>query len=144
MSLTRRERFIEKALSWQGVPWRNVGSRREGANCVGLIVGVAGECDFPMSISSKAGEANYVRPPVSGHMLKRAREDMEMIDVKEAVPGDLLLFRIGNEPSHITILVQTDPIMILHSDTRAKKVRLTPILSGWVPLVAFKIRELDE
>ncbi len=142
--MTKRDEFIRTALTWQGVPWRKVGSRRNGVNCLGLLVGVAKECNFPMDIAAKESEANYTNSPVPGYMLKRAKEDLDIIHVRDAIPGDLLLFRFNNEPSHITIITEINPFMIIHSDTEARSVRHTPIPPGWMPCVAFRIRELQE
>jgi len=144
--VTKREEFVRIALTWEGVPWRNVGCRREGVNCLGLIVGIAKECGFLTDIAAKEAQAAFVRPPTRGYMLARAKEDLDVIDRRDVLPGDLLLFRFDGDPAHLAIVTQLQPLMIIHSDSneRPKKVRLTTMPAGWIPTMAFRIRELDQ
>ena len=145
MSKRRRETFLTTALTWEGVPWRKVGTRREGVNCLGLLVGIARECDFLQDFVA-VGEswANFPRPPWRGAMLQKAKEYLEPITVREAVPGDLLLFRIGSEPQHITVLTGLQPMTILHSQEASGKVKNSIVEPGMILTMAFKIREFDK
>ncbi len=144
--MTQREEFVRIALTWEGVPWREVGCRRDGANCIGFIVGVARECGFLIDIASKEADANFTRPPTKGLMLERAKEDLDVIGRRDILPGDLLLFRLSNEPAHIAIVTQLKPLMIIHSDSseQPRRVRCSTLPHGWIPTMAFRIRELDE
>ncbi len=144
--MTRREIFLAEALTWEGVPWRKVGTRREeGVNCVGLLIGIARECGFPQNFIT-VGEAwsNFQRPPWKGAMLQKAKEYLEIIKVSEAVPGDLLLYRMGHEPQHITILTSAKPLTILHSLKAAGEVKNSTVSPGMILTMAFKIREFDK
>lgn len=146
--MTRRDDFVKIALTWDGVPWRRVGCTREGVNCLGLIVGVARECGFLEDIAAKEAEAQFPRPMVRGSMLTQAKEDLDPIHIKDAVPGDLLMFRIDGEPQHITIITHTNPLQIIHSDNstgrKNARVRHSVLPYGWKPILAFRIRELNE
>ncbi len=79
-------------------------------------------------------------------MLKRAKEDLDVINRKDILPGDLLMFRFANEPAHIAIITQLKPLMIIHSDSTEypRVVRCTTMPAGWIPTMAFRIRELDK
>ncbi len=142
--MTKRERWLQVAHTWIGVPWRKAGSRREGVNCLGLLVGIAKECEFEMDIAARELDASLTSSPIPGFMLKRAKEDLDIIHLRDAIPGDLLLIRIQQEPQHIAIISGVNPLFILHTDPYAKKVHITPMLPGWHPAVAFRIRDLDE
>ncbi len=142
--MTKREKFLQVAHTWVGVPWCRVGSRRDGVNCLGLLVGVARECDFDMDIADKEAGATFTTSPIRGFMLKRAREDLDTIHMKDALPGDLILYRIGQEPQHIGIITCLKPLQILHSHKAAKRCVITPPLRGWYRTLVFRIRELDE
>ena len=144
--MSPREEFVRVALTWEGVPWRKTGCRRDGVNCLGLIVGIAKECGFLKAIAQGEAQANFVRPPGRGHMLAKAKEDLEPIAVKDAIAGDLLLFRFNGEPSHIAIVTQVKPLMMIHSDnsTWPRAVRHSTMPNGWIPTMAFRIRELDD
>ncbi len=143
--MTRREIFLATALTWEGVPWRKVGTRRDGVNCLGLLVGIARECDFLQDFV-EVGEAwaNFPRPPWKGAMLQKAREYLDPIKVSEAIPGDLLLYRIGHEPQHITVLTGLQPRTILHSNEASRKVKNSTVGALLIPTMAFRIRELDQ
>ena len=142
--MTKRDTFVATALTWVGVPWRKIGSRRNGVNCLGLLVGVARECDFEMDIAEKEAEATFTASPEPGYMLRRAKEDLDIVRLKDAIPGDLLMFRFGQEPSHIAIIAGLNPLWFVHSWRQEKKVVLTPLPSGWHPAVVFRIRDLDQ
>ncbi len=144
--MTQRDEFVRVALTWVGVPWRNTGCRRDGVNCLGLLVGIAKECGFLTDIAGKEAEANFVRPHIRGFMLGRAKEDLDTIIRRDILPGDLLLFRFNGYPAHIAIVVQLKPLMIVHSDSSElpKIVRCSTMPNGWIPTMAFRIRELDD
>lgn len=143
-SMSQREEFVRVALTWEGVPWQKVGSSREGVNCLGLLVGIARECGFLEDIAAKEHQATFIRPPLRGLMLKRAKEDLDPIPMEDVRPGDLLLFRFDGEPSHIAVVTQLNPLMIVHSDGQVgiKVVRHSVVPKHWIPVMAFKIREL--
>jgi cell wall-associated NlpC family hydrolase len=135
-----RNEFVEIVRSWIGVPWRNVGTRREGVNCLGLLVGAAREMGGLEDLVYKAEPyANFSRP--HGEMLRKMKEHLGVIGMGEALPGDLALFRIGAEPQHVVLL--TDPGMVVHSWKRAGRVREQPIMSDWSLSSVFRIEELD-
>lgn len=144
--MTKREEFVRVALTWVNVPWRNVGCRRDGVNCLGLLVGVAKECGFLTDIAGKEADANFIRPHVRGFMLNRAKQDLDAINRQDVLPGDLLLFRFNDYPAHIAIVTQLKPLMIVHSDSseEPKMVRCSTMPNGWIPTMVFRIRELND
>lgn len=140
--MTKREEWLRVAHTWIGVPWKRTGVRRDGVNCLGLLVGVARECSFDTNIEQKEQQANFAAPPTRGVMIRKAKEDLEMILVKDAVPGDLLILRINGQPQHIAIITDLKPLQFIHADTMRKVVRKSTVETGWHPVAAFKIREL--
>ena len=138
-----RDEFVAMARTWVGVPWRRVGTRRDGVNCLGLLVGVARELGGLDSLVARAEPyANFARAPEHGDMLRRMKEYLRVVPRREAVPGDLPLFRIDGEPQHVTLLVAPDTV--LHSGERAggvREVRLVP--PGWTLSIVLRIGELD-
>ncbi len=143
--MTNRETFLKIAHEWEGVPWARVGTEKaRGVNCLGLLVGIAKECGFLERLMEEETGANFVAPPVKGHFLGRARACLDTIHMKDALPGDLILYRIGREPQHLTIITCLKPLLVLHSHKAAKRCAITPPLRGWYPSLVFRIRELDE
>ena len=140
--MTLREKFIEIGLTWIDVPWRKVGSTRRGVNCLGLPVGVAREMGgFDELVQLGAAQANFDRPLTPRMMVDGMMEHMTMVKIPDARPGDLLLFRINGQPDHIAILTRVNPMIILHSDRDAKKVRNQSLPAGWYPIMAFSIED---
>ena len=138
-----RDEFVEVARSWVGVPWRKVGTRRDGVNCLGLLVGVARELGGLEDLVDKAAPyANFARPPVYGEMLRRMKEHLRVVPWREALPGDLPLFRVDGEPQHVTLFVAPDTV--LHSSRRAGRVREERFAPPeWIHTATFRIGGLD-
>ncbi len=134
---------MEVARTWIGVPWREVGTRRDGVNCLGLLVGVARELGGLDGLVARAEPyANFVCSPERGGMLRRMKEYLEVVPRRDALPGDLLLFRIDGEPQHVTLL--TMPGTVLHSSQQAKRVREEQLVPpGWIPTMVFRMEGLD-
>jgi len=138
----RRDKFLEIALTWVDVPWRKVGTRRDGVNCVGLLVGIARECGFLDNLRT-IGEpyAAFERPPLYGDMVRKGKEHLEPVSPRLVIPGDLLMFRIDQDPQHITIV--TGPGQILHVVFQ-DRVRNQSWPAGWHPNLGLRIPELDD
>ena len=100
-------RVVEAARAWLGTPYRHQASLRgEGGDCLGLVRGVWREL---------VGVEPEAPPPYSpdwaeiggGEMLlAAARRWLTEIDVAEARPGDVLMFRMipGAPVKHCAIL----------------------------------------
>ena len=137
----RRDEFVEVARTWVGVPWCKVGTRRDGVNCLGLPVGAARELGGLEDLVDKATPyANFTRPPVYGEMLRRMKEHLRVVPRADVLPGDILLFRLNDDPQHVALV--TGGGMILHSHRKPGMVREQFVPAGWVHAIAFRIEEL--
>ena len=140
--MTLREKFVEIGLTWIDVPWRKVGSTRQGVNCLGLPVGIVREMGgFDELVQLGAVQANFDRPLTPRMMVDGMMEHMNVIKIPDARLGDLLLFRINGRPDHIAILTALNPITILHSDRNARKVRNQTLPARWHPNMVFSIED---
>ena len=141
-----RNEFIRIAKSWvdDEVPWRLVGSTREGSNCLGYPVGVARELgghDELVALGTPL--AMLPRPLTPRMMVDEMHDHMMPIMVHAIIPGDLLLFRLNGRPDHITIVDSIKPLQFFHADRDACKMMKTSLPSGWIPTMAFRIEDLD-
>ncbi len=111
-----REKALIHAQTWLGTPYRHQTSvRGEGADCLGLVRGVWREL---------YGSEPDRLPPYSPHWAERGSEDMLLqasrrwlteSDPKDAMPGDIILFRFSPETlvKHCAIL--SGPDRMIHA-----------------------------
>lgn len=99
--MTLGERVVAEARTWRGTPFHPQAScKHAGADCAGLITGVARELNLPAANSIYAGMADYQR--VDPELLQRGlAETMDLVD--EAQPGDLLLLVVAHKPQHLAV-----------------------------------------
>lgn len=106
-----RDDIVSAARSCIDTPFRHQGRvAGVGLDCAGLAVHVLNSLQLPL-IDIKG----YGRTPNEGS-LKRIMDmqpSLSQIPIEESMPGDFLLIRVSNEPSHIAI--QTEPNVIIHA-----------------------------
>ena len=133
--------FIETARTWIGVPYKQSGSHRNGANCIGLLIGIAREAGLETIAEEAAPHADFAHPPESGAILKIMKEYLNKIPMSDSLPGDIMLFKIGREPQHIALLTEFG--IILHADIHSGKTVEHKLPETWRPIAVFRIKELD-
>lgn len=108
---------VKEARSWIGVPWRHLGRNRQGVDCVGLLVVVAHALDL-----SDHDDTAYPKRP-DGSFLRRFGEVMDAKPIKDAGPGDVLVFAHRDHPGHCGIVAErhSRPTLI-HSHARRRHV----------------------
>lgn len=97
-----RDAIVAEARSWLGTPFLWQASvKGKGADCKGLVWGVARELGRPEAETFHAQLANYGHA-VDCALLKAGLA--ETFDKRtEAGPGDVLLLRIGGRAQHLAI-----------------------------------------
>lgn len=117
MSSLAAHSIVIEARKYLGVPYLHQGRNRKGIDCIGLLISVAqnlGISDFNID--------GYSRLP-SGRMMQRLmRDHMTEIALKEAGEGDVLHMSFGNQPQHVAVITETNPIRIIHADSERGKV----------------------
>lgn len=88
-----------------------------GLDCGGLIVCAAREAGF--IINDRHG---YSTLPHGGMFEQALLEHCDIIDIKDATIGDILLFRFDGDPQHIGIISEVDPMMMIHADASVRRV----------------------
>jgi cell wall-associated NlpC family hydrolase len=100
--MTVGERVAKEARSWIGTPFHWQASQKGvGADCKGLLWGVARELGRPEADSLYAQMADY-GPRFDGRLLKEGIASL-FDPVTELKPGDILLCKLGNQPGHLAI-----------------------------------------
>lgn len=104
--MTFGERVAKETLSWNGTPFAWGQSQKGvGADCKGLVAGVARELDRPEGGNFYARLADYRadRPVPSDILLEGMAATFDR--VSELKPGDVLLLKHGGKPGHLAIYV---------------------------------------
>jgi cell wall-associated NlpC family hydrolase len=122
--MTTRADIVARAREWIGTPYRHQGRRRDGCDCLGLIVGVAAEL----------GLARWVVPGYSGHpdghslaeACDRHLVSQLGLDPGEIEAGMVALFWYARRgfAQHLAILTRLDDrrLAMVHSLQRNDRV----------------------
>lgn len=120
--MATREDIICEARSWVGTRWQHQGRVKKnaqfhgGVDCLGLIIGVANALDiFPQTFIFH----NYNRLPHDNLLLQECDRHLIKKPVLEALPGDILAFRIQHEPQHLAILSEKQTMIHAYVQARA-------------------------
>lgn len=124
--------IAQAARGWVGTRFAHQGrvkksaNSRGGCDCIGLIIGVAGE----LGISCKGRKLadfdslSYSRNP-DGFSLKTALDEyLTPIKIAEAAVGDVLLLRINKDPQHVAFIgsYEGGGLSLIHSYIQARGV----------------------
>ena len=135
-----RELIVKEAWEWVGTPYRGWSrAKRWGCDCIGLVAGVfikagyiSGEgaiASIPKSYSLQHGQHEETTEYVDGIL-----KFMDEIKEHEALPGDVVMFKIVNSKAfaHSGIVVKWP--MVIHcaaqGGCRAADGLHTPLLAG--------------
>ncbi len=105
-----RAEWIMEVRTWIGTPWVHQGRNRLGVDCVGLLICPARDLGLTTFESEPYGRS----PPVE-YLMRMC--DAHLTKVKVAVPGDILLMKLGRMPQHFAILVGPNRIVQARGDT---------------------------
>jgi cell wall-associated NlpC family hydrolase len=117
--MTTRAEVVACARTWLGTRWQHQ-ARLKGVacDCAGLVIGVAHE------LGLSAFEFNaYGHIPNGGQLEQLCGEQMTRIQIREALPGDVLLMAWSGEPHHLGMMSEIDGrSAIIHSYAAVRKV----------------------
>jgi hypothetical protein len=126
------EVIINNGLSWQGVRFRHQGrSRATGVDCLGLLMGIAGECHLvdkhgkPLFLSDNIAYGHYP----DAHLMRQGLEN-SLLPADTLKYGNILVFRIEKAATHLGIAVPVDNKMgLLHAYAPYRRV----VAERWSP-----------
>lgn len=135
--MTTAADVVAEAWEWRGTPFHWQASLKQvGADCKGLVAGVARELGLPEAASLYAAIADY-GPRVPVALLKRGLAET-LVRVDDPQPGDVLLMTIGGKPQHLGIHAGDKVIHTYNGgpkqviDTRLLvALRVWPLDSAW-------------
>jgi NlpC/P60 family putative phage cell wall peptidase len=98
------DRLAAAALTWIGTPFRWQGRvKGVGADCKGLVAGVARACGRPEADSVEALAGDYDRVVDDRRLRAGVRRLFDPAPLNAVAPGDVLLLRLGGKVQHLGI-----------------------------------------
>jgi len=136
----RGARIIAAARGWIGTPYRHQASLKGvGCDCLGLLRGVWRERYGAEPESMPAYAADWAEAGGSEQLATAARRHLIELDVSEAEPGDVLLFRWRPHlpAKHAAILVERQRMIHAYDGAAVCEVFYAPF---WRRRAAFAFR----
>lgn len=122
-----RDAFIAAARSYLGTPFHHQGRLPGvGMDCAGVVVCALQSCGYAV-----VDHQGYGRIPSMGIFQQAVLEHCETIPQSEVLPGDLMLFAFRDEPQHIAIVSNLDPVMIIHAYSDVGRVVENGLDATW-------------
>lgn len=126
-----RERVLETARRWIGTPYRHQGSRRGvGCDCLGLVRGVWRELYGAEPERPPPYSPDWAETGGEDALSEAARRHFDEIEIDQAQPGDLVLFRWRDRrpAKHCGVLDHANRLIHAYEGASVLSSPLTP---GW-------------
>ncbi|MEZ5937572.1 MAG: NlpC/P60 family protein [Hyphomonadaceae bacterium] len=124
-----REAVVATARGWIGTPYRHQASvKGEGCDCLGLVRGVWRDVIGDEPERPPPYTPNWAEALGQETLLAAARRHMREIAIGEALPGDVLLFRMamGAPAKHCAILSAPGRVVHAYWGRSVCETRLVP------------------
>jgi cell wall-associated NlpC family hydrolase len=143
--------IVKQARTWLGTKYHHQGRLKKsdrcsgGVDCIGLVIGVINElniCDDNGCLLSKYDRTDYSMSPQTTKLAECFGLYLDIIDVAEMIPGDILLFKFWKEPQHVGILSDypTGGLGIIHCNSNSSCVVEQPLSDTWVRMITHVYR----
>lgn len=95
---------VAEARRWLDTPFiHQARLRGVGVDCAGLVVAVARELGI-----GEYDVAGYARAPQGNALREALNAALVPVAFRDAAPGDVLCFRMDQDPQHLAILTRTE------------------------------------
>jgi NlpC/P60 family putative phage cell wall peptidase len=143
--MTTRAQIVAEAHTWLGTPFAHQQCAKGiGADCVGLIKGVAQACGLYRGLELPP----YLEQPDPDQMRMLLLLHLDPIAYRTRQPGDILHFRseLDGVARHLGLIVSIEPHFIIHAWRRKliDKVTRTRIDAFWRIDGCYRLRGLED
>lgn len=141
--MSRNDEVLALARSWLGTPYRHQAScKGAGTDCLGLLRGIWREIHGVEPRQVPAYTADWAEPTGQEVLMEAARDILRPVAMAEAMPGDVLLFRMrpGAVAKHLGILSQTGPAAEFIHAYSGHGVVTSPLSGPWARKIAAVFR----
>lgn len=124
-----RSLILEEARSWLGTPYRHQASvKGAGADCLGLVRGVWRALYGAEPEAPPAYTPDWAERQGAETLLQAARRNLTEIAAAQAVPGDVLLFRMDAQSpvKHAAILDEEERLIHAYWSRAVVRSRFAP------------------
>lgn len=124
-------KIVNEALTWLDTKFKHQGRRKKdihrhgGCDCLGLIIGIAKKLELKTINGEDFAlfdQDDYAQIINTNMLHEQMNQLLYQVDISAIQPGDLLLLRINHWPSHLAIVTQLEPLIIIHSYIQARKI----------------------
>lgn len=136
---------ISEARRWIGTPYRHQASTQgAGCDCLGLLRGVWRATHGAEPEVAPAYTPDWAEPQGEETLLEAAMRHLEPVTLKQAQPGDVLVFRMATRgvAKHVGFLSATSPGAFIHAYS-GKGVVESPLSAPWAAKIAASFRFPD-
>ena len=106
-----RDMIVAEARTWLGTPFQHQARLKGvGVDCAGVPVGIARALKLPY-----ADAQGYSRIPSQGQFRGVLAACLDVIDLADVQPGDLMSFAWRSEEQHIAVVSQLNPLRLIHA-----------------------------
>lgn len=141
--MSRNAEVLVRAQEWLGTPYRHQAScKGAGTDCLGLLRGVWREIYGAEPRAVPAYTADWDEPSGREELLHAAQGLLQAVPRDEAVPGDVLLFRMrpGAVAKHLGIMVETGATAAFIHAYSGHGVVTSPLSAPWQRKIAAVFR----
>ena len=112
MSGATREQVVKEALEWVGTPFHDMaGIKGVGTDCAHLVKGAFVNTGMIEDFSPQYKPQWFQHRDEPRFLLALADRGAHKIDVKDVLPGDVLMYRFGRHAAHGAIVVDANTIV---------------------------------
>lgn len=133
--------IVAEARTYLGVPWVHQGRSRDGVDCLGLAILVAGATrGYTFDLRDYAAQA------MDETMQAKCIEHMDPVRLAELAPGHVVVIRFENQ-RHMAIVGEypvAGNLSLIHANSRVGKVVEHRLDSVWRRMImsAYSLRDL--
>lgn len=96
-----RNKVIQEAEEWLGLPWQHQASLKGvAADCIGLVAGIYRECGGTVEFTADYPATWHLFNSYERLYVTAKNQGFEDVAREDILPGDILLFRFGKMPAN--------------------------------------------
>lgn len=148
------EKIATQARTWLGTKYHHQGRLKKsehcqgGVDCLGLLIGIINELDIRNDkgeLLSKYDTKAYEIHAIGEKLLLSIELHLKTVSFEKMIPGDVLLFKLWQEPQHVGILTNyfSGGFGFIHCDGRCGQVVEQPLSQAWQRMISYVYRFQD-
>ena len=118
-----RADVVREVRSWIGTPYHLAADVKSvGVDCAMLVLRVYADLGLIAPFDPRPYSSDWMLHRSEEIYLKLVRERAREIPREDALPGDLVMFKVGRCYAHAGIIVEINPLTMVHAYKNARMV----------------------